>query len=176
MNLQFIINLKICKCFTIQLFSNLWRMLRFAASIISVSVLPQGAVIWGKGIRRTVRVLPSVPVALIRDLMSQIVYTGWFNTYCGWVNFLAPVGYLGLIWVMSGANHGTRGGWDATGPNGIGARLADWHSLLFKPRPFAYTTGTPFGVRRPWNCWTTWEIGEKFSVRWISVTISRFQN
>lgn len=86
------------------------------------------------------------------------------------VDFLAAVRYLSFIWVVSGANHRTRGSWDASGANGIGARLADWQSLLLKPRPFSYATGTPPRVCWPWNCWTTWKT---VRVLWINLTNSK---
>lgn len=83
------------------------------------------------GIRGTITILPSVPI----DKKLNVTYClHWmihhtqklsYWPYCGCVNFLSPVGYLCLIWVVSGANHRTGGGWDAAGADGSGARFAD---------------------------------------------------
>lgn len=92
-----------------------------------------------------------------------------FQPYCG-CHFLAPVWYFCLIWIVSRANHGARGGRDATGAGSIGARLADWQPFLLKSCPFPCTTGTPLGVCRSWNSWTTWEIWNR------ALSESTFQN
>lgn len=92
------------------------------------------------------------PCAVIWVMGLRVLLPG---SYWGRGDFLAPVGYLGLVGVMSRADHGAGGGRDAPRANGARARLAAWQTLLLKPRRLAYTTRTPLGVRGHWNCWTT---------------------
>lgn len=135
----------------------------FTVSMTALSVQLRRAVIWGNGIRRTIRILPSAPVVLRRITCDIFFFFHWMIhhihkiSYRSWVNVLSPVRYLGLIWVVSRANHRTGGGRDAAGANGRGARLADRQPLLFQPHPVANAARTPLGVCRPRNPWPTWE-------------------
>lgn len=100
--------------------------------------------------------------------------SGGAEPYCCGVSFLAAVGYLRLVWVVSGANHRTGGGRDAARADGTGARLAAGQTLLLEPRPFAYATGTPPRVCCPRNRRTTWETGVA-SVSLTTCDCSRWQ-